>query len=133
MRKSFKTLAALVVCAVMCLSLAACGGNDGPTLESYIESIQSQLDAQIKQYEEQGMKMEVKAEGNKLVYIYQYTTDLGADNATLKTALDGELEKVSATFSGVLSALKTEVPSAEAVVVRYLDVNGAEITSQEWK
>lgn len=132
MKKQIKLVAVLALCLAMCLSLAACGGDDGPTLESYLASIQSQLDAQIKAYESQGMKMEVKADGNKLVYRYQYTIDIGMSIPDAKAILDAGLDGQDATFAGVLASLKTEVPSAKAVVVEYVDMNGTLITSREW-
>ena len=171
MKKQFVRLAALVMCALMCVSLAACGGqkdsvqdqdnqkvegtdgdknlngtadgstNDGQestSLEDYLASIRDEIDAQIAALGDD-MKLAVEADGNKLVYSYQYAYDvaesLGVDINTVKEALDVQLvdESVISQFQDVLSELKKVVPSAEAVVVKYLNADGSEITSKEFK
>ena len=138
MKKQFTRLAALVMCAVMCVSLAACGGKKAASLEEYLTSIQDEIDAQIAALGDD-MKLEVKADGNKLVYSYQYAYDvaesLGVDINTVKEALDVQLvdESVISQFQDVLSDIQKVVPSAEAVVVKYLNADGSEITSKEFK
>lgn len=108
------------------------GSANNPDLERYLESIRDELDAQLKPYEEQGLKTEVMVEGNALVYSYRYTIDLGADNETIADLLDSQLEELSDVFEGDLIALREAIPSTEAVIVRYLDINGQLITTRQW-
>lgn len=135
MKKQFTRLAALVMCAVMCVSLAACGSKKAATLEEYITSIQDEIDKQIEEAGDD-VKLAVIADGNKLVYSYQYTYDveemLGVDLATIKDALDPELENMAGDFKDALAEIKKVVSSAEAIVVKYLDMDGNEITSMEF-
>ncbi len=104
----------------------------GASLEDFISSIQGQIDQMTSSLEESGMKLDVKADGNTLVYSYQFTTDVG-DAETVKGALEEGMDAAASTFEGVLTSLKEAVPSAEAVVVEYLDMNGNVLLSKEYK
>ena len=43
------------------------------------------------------------------------------------------MDGMSDTFTGILSSMKTVVPSAESVTVEYLDMDGKVILSKEYK
>lgn len=162
-----KKILALLLCAAMCLTLAACGekpstddpgaakpstsatepsstpdmtsaeteapaAGDGTAMEAFIESIQDQIDGIKDSLESSGMKLDVLARGNSLVYSYQYTMDVG-DTSLLKEPLEKAMEGFNSTFESILSALKLTVPDAESVIVEYLDQDGNLILSKEYK
>lgn len=106
--------------------------GDATTMETFIESIQDQVDGMSESLKESGMNLEVLARGNSLVYLYQFTEDLG-DTSLIKDGLEQSLEGVSSTFENVLSLLKTAVSDAESVIVEYLDKDGNVILSKEYK
>lgn len=105
------------------------------TLEDFVNSdiMQQQLEAQIASLEGTGISAELVADGDKLVYNF---TIEDADVAALmdKATLDSTLESQASTFESIASTLPTAIENIEnpAVVVRYLDPTGAEITSMEF-
>lgn len=106
--------------------------EDSRTLQSYINSIQSQLDEVLDVYAQQGLSIQVVARGNSLAYVYRYTIDI-ADIATARQQLASALAMQASTFENVLKELKNEVPSAESVIVEYQAKDGSVIYSKEYK
>lgn len=146
-----KKSVAFLVCLAMCLSLAACQSKApsgdatattteaassqtlaNMTIQAFIDSMQDKIDAMAASFEDSGLNMKVFARGNSLVYSYQYTTDMG-DTSVLKDALESAMDGMSDTFTGILSSMRTAVPSAESVIVEYLDMDGKVILSKEYK
>ncbi len=123
-----KKLLALVCCLVMCLSFAACG--KAKSVESYISSVQSEIDTLKKSVDGTGMKLDVTARGNSMVYSFQYDIEL---DETQKEALGTAMDQQASTFQQGYTDLKKQVPSAESVIVEYLDKNGKVIVSKEYK
>lgn len=105
-----------------------------PDIETYVESeeVQSQLDEMVASIEEQGMKMEVLGEDNKLIYRYTFT------NMEKQDGMAEQLEKAmgtqAETFTMIANSLETIVDVENPmVVIEYLDVNGEEIYTAEFK
>lgn len=81
--------------------------------------------------------MEIKGEGNKLIYIYQYTdAPLITDSFTLEDAqasFDKAIENNASTFSSICSQLPQYIDVEDPVVVlRYLDMDGSLIWEKEF-
>ena len=153
-----KKFLAIVCCLALCLSFAACSNSDTKPaddnnsgtnqsegtgdnqsesnvtadLEKYIESIQSLLDSTAETLKEGGIEMKVYAENNSLVYSYQYS-DSSIPGSELKGTLDEGLEAEKDTFTSSLKEIQDAVPGTESIIVKYLDSNGDEITSREFK
>lgn len=102
------------------------------TIQEYVEQNAEQLDSISSSFEGTGINMDILARGNSLVYSCQYTMDIG-DTDLIKSTLDSSLDASSSTYESVLSLLKLQVPSAESVIVEYLDMDGNVITSKEYK
>lgn len=157
MKKNMMKVFACAAVLTMSLSLCACGkdeykdtktkteegsktedediADDGlyASIEEYVNSdaMQDEIASMLDTIEEQGMKMEVKGEGNKLIYSYTYTELEETDG--MKEALDAGLDSQKSTFVTVAKSL-TEVVDVEdpVVVVEYIDVNGNVICSREF-
>ena len=166
-----KKLIALIVCLMLCLSLAACGGDQGSsdpaktteaakgdettaapdtttkdqstgtepsgsagnmTLQAFIASIQGEIDEMASAMESSGMKLNVAARGNSLLYSYQYTIDIG-DTSLIKDTLAQSMDGMSSMFDDVLSAMKLAVPDAQSIILEFLDKDGNVIVSKEFK
>lgn len=113
-------------------SEASSSSSDGMTIQEYVEQNAEQLDSISSSFEGTGINMDILARGNSLVYSCQYTMDIG-DTDLIKSTLDSSLDASSSTYESVLSLLKLQVPSAESVIVEYLDMDGNVITSKEYK
>lgn len=79
----------------------------------------------------EGLDIKVKADGNKMIYEYKYTTIAN------QTGLDEELKKAlnqeKDTFTKAANDLKKEVKVDNPIVtVTYLDKNGDLIYSQDF-
>lgn len=151
-----KKLWVLLMCVVVCLGLIACNteqaddsdrddevsavatqtndveSTSSVSLEQFIQLVQPQLESMKDTLEESGLKIEVVARGNSLVYSYQYTIDLD-DLSAVRAALEESMDAVSSTFENVLDQLQSAVPDAESVIVEYLSKDGQLIYSKEYK
>ncbi|MBS6476183.1 MAG: DUF4854 domain-containing protein [Clostridiales bacterium] len=131
--KNMKRWIAVFVCLVLCLAFAA-GCSSNKTVADYIKANEKTFDAAKKAVEGQGMKVDILARENSLVYTYQFEQEMTKEQIdvlgeTLKAAIEAE----GATFQSVLKSLRTAVPSAESVIVEYLDSHGGVICSTEFK
>ena len=71
--------------------------------------------------------IEVKADGDKLVYSYTYAMELPAN------ALQASLDAAGEAYGGQIGAFKTAGYNISAVVIQFLDQSGKVIASKEFK
>ena len=132
MKKTSTRITALIMCALMCVALAACGGKSA-SVQDYLDKNKTALDAAISAAEQDGtMELDIVARDNSMVYTFKFTSDLGMSNDDAKAALDAGMEQQASTFESTYDELKKVVPSAESIIVEYLDMNGEVITSKEF-
>ncbi len=160
MRKA--KLFACAVAMAMALSLCACGNKDEEkdtktkteesskedsseesedessdkfeSIEAYITepTIKESLDAMIQSLEGSGMTLEIKADGNKLVYVYTYTEVVKSDD--IVAALEAGLEEQADGFITAAASIKDSVDVENPVVeIQYVDANGELICSREFQ
>ena len=105
------------------------------TLDDFVKSdiMQEQLETQIAALEGTGISADVYADGDTLVYDFTIEDEAVA-SVMDKATLDSSLQSQASTFEGVAAMLPAAIENIEnpAVVVRYLDPAGAEITSMEF-
>lgn len=153
-KRILSVLLCVGLCAGLCLGMTACG-NSGETaadtssqavssgtedaapseLEKLIQEdqFQEQVKALSQTYEDKGMKLEVVAEGDAVVYRCIYTVAI--DNAKSKEELSEHLESKAfeTSIDSVLRSFRIQVPQTRSVIVRYIDMNGNIIASKEYK
>ena len=106
------------------------------TVEEYVNSdeLQSQLAELKSSLSESGMSIDIKAEGNALIYVYTYETIAKADFddsmvQTLETGLDDQAD----TFKEVANSLKEATNDANPVVkIQYVSSDGSVIVQKEY-
>lgn len=102
------------------------------TLEEYVELMQDVAADMSASLEESGLAVYLEARGNSLVYVYQYTIDVG-DADAVKAALEESMSSLDETNQGLLADLQKVVPDAKSLVYEYLDMEGNVITSIEYE
>lgn len=149
-----KILISSLLCAVICVGAASCdskGESVSPSdlgtvsseatqeklseLETLVQDdeFQEQVKALSQTYESKGMKLEVTAEGDSIVYKCMYTVKV--DETKSKEELTEHLESKAfeTSIDSVLRSFKAQVPQTHSVIVRYIDINGNIIASKEYK
>ncbi len=105
------------------------------SLEGFVNSdiMKEQLESQMESLEGTGISCDLAADGDKLIYNFTIEDETLA-SAMDKATLDSQLESMASTFESIASTLPAAVEGVEnpAVVVRYLDPAGEEITSMEF-
>ena len=105
------------------------------TLEDFVNSdiMQEQLGTQIAALEGTGISADVYADGDTLVYDFTIEDEAVA-SVMDKATLDSSLQSQASTFEGVAAMLPAAIENIDdpAVVVRYLNPSGTEITSMEF-
>jgi cytoskeletal protein RodZ len=71
--------------------------------------------------------IEVKADGDKLVYAYTYAMELPAE------ALQASLDAAAQAYGGQIGAFKDAGYGISAIVIQFLDQSGKELASKEFK
>ena len=104
--------------------------NKYASIADYVASDEVQKSIELLSGME-GLDIKLKANGNKMIYEYQYTTI--AKQAGMEEALKSVLEGQKSVFINAANELKNEVNVDNPVVaVTYLDKNGDLIYSQDF-
>ena len=94
--------------------------------------MQSQLDSMKGQLGGDDSALDIKGEGNKLIYTFTY--NLGdQDPEVISTALETAMEQMASTFEAIAASLKEAVEvDNPVVVVTYKTTDGTELFSKEY-
>lgn len=132
MKKLVKRIAALAVVTVMGLSMVACG-KKYKSVEAYVNSpeVQKIISDAESEVSGMGMKIEVTADGDKMVYTYTYENIEKADGMEeqLESAMSAQDSTFQTTANEIKKVVKADHPS---VVIEYVDCNGEMIYSKEY-
>lgn len=103
------------------------------SMEEYVASdlMQNILDSTLEDIRMDEIDFALKGEGNRLIYEYTYKTLAMTEEMT--PLMEQEMDKQDEAFQSVADSL-TDVVGVEqpTVVVRYLDMNGAQIAAREY-
>lgn len=106
MKKIATVLASLCLAFVMVVTLTACGGGkEFDSIQEYIDAQKEQIDEAIKANEGSGMTMEVKADGDTLIYRYVYETEMPVGEETT-SYFDNNIDNFKAQFEAVINEMK---------------------------
>ena len=133
MKKVLSSVLALAMVFAMALSFTSCINGKIDSIEAFVatDEMQSQIKEAKESVEDGTLTMDIVAEGNKLVYVYTYQTDL--DIEATKEALATAIEQQASVFENVAKEIKNAVNVENPIVeVRYLAKDGTEIYSQEF-
>lgn len=103
------------------------------SMEEYASSdlVQNILNSTLEEYKTDEIGFAIRGEGNRLIYEYTYKTLAMTEEMT--PLLEEELEKQADALQSVADSLKDVVNVEQpTVVVRYLDMNGAQIAAREY-
>ena len=136
MKKLALSIVAVLVAITTVFGLTACGETPEQKLKSYIQSdaVKEQIDSMTSQFESM-LDIDVKAEGEKLVFDFTYKTQI--DDATLsivKSSLETAFSSLASTFETLANQIKKEVGLAGAtVVININNADGKSIVNFEYK
>lgn len=103
------------------------------SMEEYVASdlMQNILNSTLEDIRTDEIDFALKGEGNRLIYEYTYTTL--AMTEEMKPLMEQAMDQQDEAFQSVADSL-TDVVGVEqpTVVVRYLDMNGAQIAAREY-
>lgn len=106
MKKIAALFVNLCLAFVMVVTLTACGSSkEFKDIQEYLDAQKDQIDAAIKQQEGLGMTMEVKADGDTLVYRYVYADEMPINDETT-AYFDQKLEETKEQFTEVIDEMK---------------------------
>lgn len=135
MKKLVKKIVVLAAVAAMGLSMIACGKKFS-SVADYVKSdeVQDQLTELQSQYSGLGMAIDIKANGDKMIFSYQYDSIQKADLTDAQiSALESGVDAEADTFQGTADELKKLVKAdSPSVVLEYVDANGEVIYSKEF-
>lgn len=131
MKKLGKKIIALAAVTIMGLSMIACG-KKYKSVEAYVKSdeVQDAL-SQLEGTMGSGMKIDITADGDKLVYTFKYETVEKQDG--MAEQLESAMAAQDSTFQEAADEMKKLVKADKpSVVIEYVDKNDDEIFSKEY-
>lgn len=143
-----RKLCALALAGLLTLSaLAGCtsaktivGGNTSSTSADYLADpdVKASIDAEIENQTDDSMTIKVYADGNALVYEYQFTDEYDLSDEDIKQsvldALKEGCEENASTFEDIADTLESEVGlSGVHVRLVYLNGDGSEIYTHDFE
>lgn len=136
MKKIVLTLIAAILAATSVFGFTGCGQSPEQKLASYIESdsFQKQLDSMKSSYDSM-MDIDVKAEGQNVVYTFTYKTDIPEDSIdTVKSSLENAFDSLSSTYEDIANQLKEDAGIDDpSVVIEINSKDGTNIFSKTYK
>ena len=129
MKKTLSVITCLVL--VLSIALVGCGGPKVDSMQSIVDELQEDLSA-MKSALGDTMDIDITANGSTLIYTFSYLTDIG-DPAAIKDDLAVATEQQSSVYEELVTTLKDAGINSPSVVIEYLDMNGDEIYSKEFK
>lgn len=141
MKKKSLLALVLVFSLILGLALTACGRSSGgsggtKTLESVVAS-DSDLREGIEEAAAKEKGLEIKIEGNELIYVYDLLAIEGADekdlkNDAVKAALEAGLDEQKSVFGGISKTLEDETKISGIKVTVTYTVAGEVIVSKTY-
>lgn len=141
MKKKSLIALVLVFSLILGLALTACGKSSGgsgsggkKTLETVVAN-DSELREGIEEAAAKEAGLEIKVEGNDLIYIYDLLAIAGTDEATLKsdlmkTTLSAALDEQKSVFGDICKTLESESGISGIQVIVTYTVGGDVVVSQ---
>ena len=105
--------------------------SDAELIHDYIAERKTQFDQVKEEYKDQ-MDFNVTAEGSALIYSYQFLIHVPEVDA-VKSAMDAEVANQEGALKLVLADMKLFGMKEPVVIYRYLNDDGSEIASYEYK
>ena len=105
--------------------------NSSAIMESFVAESQSAMGA-MNEAMKDVMEITLTSEGETMTYTYKFVADVG-DLSTVKQSLEGEMENQRSTMESVVKSLKDSGIANPVVVMKYVNNDGTEITSFEFK
>ncbi|WP_343249268.1 DUF4854 domain-containing protein [Diplocloster hominis] len=132
MKQKVSRIIVMAMILAMTLTVVGCG-KKFDNLDDFIASdeMQTELETVRESLTGSGMSIDIKADGDKL--IYEYTLDQQVDATGMAESLEAAMDQQKDAFVQVAEELKKEVKvDNPAVVVKYLNNDGTEIFSKEY-
>lgn len=102
------------------------------SVADYIDKNRAMIEEVKASMQQEGMSTDVYARGNSMVFSFRLTIDIG-DTSELEVYLEQYFSQLEPAFISILDEMRLEIPSAESIILEYLDINGNTIASKEFK
>ena len=119
---------------------SSAGNTEFATLADYLADpdVKASIDAEIENQTDDSMTIKVYADGNALVYEYQFTDEYDlsdeAEKQSVQDALKEGCEENASTFENIADTLESEVGlSGVHVRLVYLNGDGSEIYTHDFE
>ncbi len=102
------------------------------SVADYIDKNRDMIEELKASVQQEDMSTDIYASGNSMVFSFRLTIDIG-DTSELEVYLEQYFSQLEPAFISILDEMRLEIPSAESIILEYLDINGNTIASKEFK
>ena len=102
------------------------------SVADYIDKNRDMIEELKASVQQEDMSTDIYASGNSMVFSFRFTVDIG-DTSELEAYFEQYFSQLEPAFISILDEMRLEIPSAESIILEYLDINGNTIASKEFK
>ena len=128
-----KILAVVFVVLMLAMTMTSCGMSDSEKVAAQLEKGGSAIESSFSSFKDNyGFDIDYYAKDCSIVLEVNIGTEV-ADVDTVKTQLDTALNSVDSTMTASVEQMRKECPEVESLIFVYVDKDGTELTSKEFK
>ncbi len=122
-----RKILAVVLALVVMFSFVGCNSNEDKVAD-YVRTATSTTEFQqaVNSFAVQGLKVEVEARGDDIVYKYTYTSDVGDEDLVVDSLLADD-----SVYTSSAAAVHAEASFVDKVIFEFYNMNGKLLTSIE--
>lgn len=102
------------------------------SVADYIDKNRAMIEEVKASMQQEDMSTDIYASENSMVFSFRLTIDIG-DTSELEAYFEQYFSQLEPAFISILDEMRLEIPSAESIILEYLDINGNTIASKEFK
>ena len=128
-----RILAIALMVLMLAMTMTSCGMSDSEKVEAYLKAGGNAIESSFASFEKDyGFSIDYYAQDCSIVLKVNIGVEV-EDVSTIATQLNTALDSVSSTMTASVEQMQKECPEVESLIFVYVDKDGTELTSKEFK
>ena len=127
-----RILAVALMVLMLAMTMTSCGMSDSEKVAAYLEASSESIESSFSAFESYGFEVDYYAEDCSIVLELNIGVEV-EDVDAMATQLDTALDSAASAMNTSVAQMKEECPEVESLILVYVDKDGTELTSKEFK
>ncbi len=128
-----RIIAIALMMLMLAMTMTSCGMSDSEKVAAYLESGGSSIESAFSSFKTSyGFDIDYYAKDCSIVLEVNIGTEV-EDVATMGAQLDTALDSIESTMTASVEQMQKECPEVESLIFVYVDKDGTELASREFK